>query len=50
MEGYIKATPKGVPEILPGYVSNILGSGQYGDTPTSLTCPFQILLGLLSYG
>ena len=48
LEGYIKATPQVVPELLPGNVSTILGSKQNSDPPTSFTCPFHIQFCLLS--
>ena len=43
----IKAPLQGVPELLPGYTSAILGSGKDSDPPTVIAGPFQLPFGLL---
>ena len=47
LEWYIKATPQGVHEILPGYISPILGVEKDGDPPTALAGMLQIPFGLI---
>ena len=48
LEGKTKEPSKGISELLPGYISTILGAGQDSDPPTALTGPFQFPFGLLS--
>ena len=48
LEGYIKAPIQGLPELLPEYISPILGSGQDSGPPTALSGPSQFLFGILS--
>ena len=49
MEGYIKETSQGIPELLPGYISKTLEAWHYVGPPTTLAGPFQIPFGLLDY-
>ena len=48
LEGNIKKSPQGVPEIFPGYVSTILESGKDGDLLTDLIGPLQLPFKLLA--
>ena len=41
--------PQGILEIIPGYISLVLGAWQDSDPPTTLSGPFRFPFGVLAY-